>query len=112
MSIKSRVIEYKNLLTWGFKDDVLNLLMSIPIGIMFLLSWSPLVSVIFIIPTMSVVDIFWVLLVSFAMGGGGTTLTWFMFKVFILETIRIDKRNKEVEKKWERIDAKRARIHS
>lgn len=110
MSIKNRVIEYKNLLSWGFKHDIVHLLLSVIMGIIVLISWSPLVPALFMIPAMSGMDIIWVLLGNVVLGAGGTAFAWFMFKAFVLDTIRIDKYDAEVAAERERIEAEGVRI--
>jgi hypothetical protein len=112
MSLKNRIVEYKNLLVWGFKHDVLNLLMILPLGSMVLVSWSPLIPVASLVPTMSGMSIFWTLLTTAVIGAGGTTFTWFMFKTFILDSIRIDKQHEEIAAERERIEAERVQIQA
>jgi Zn-dependent protease with chaperone function len=112
MSLKNHIVEYKNLLVWGFKHDVINLLMTLPLGIMVLISWSPLVPALFSLPSMPEMDVLGVLLGALAMGVGGNTFTWFMFKAFILDSIRLDKQDEEIAAERERIEAERVQIQA
>jgi CO/xanthine dehydrogenase Mo-binding subunit len=57
-------------------------------------------------------DVLGVLLGALAMGVGGTTFTGFMFKAFILDSIRLDKQDEEIAAERERIEAERVQIQA